>query len=136
MKHVYLSLLLAMTAVVFLFKFQNLDTVTVQFLSASLTLPLSLLLLAVYVLGMLTGGMLLSMVRSWVRGGHLETSLEQLSHGDFAAMTFLARGGAPGLGCRLHPRARCVARHCAWVCRRWWWVSRWWLLAPVHRRWP
>ena len=68
MKHVYLALLLAMTAVVFLFKFQNLDTVTVQFLSASLTLPLSLLLLAVYVLGMLTGGMLLSMVRSWVRG--------------------------------------------------------------------
>ena len=35
MKHVYLALLLAMTAVVFLFKFQNLDTVTVQFLSAS-----------------------------------------------------------------------------------------------------
>ena len=68
MKHVYLALLLAMTAVDFLFKFQNLDTVTVQFLSASLTLPLSLLLLAVYVLGMLTGGTLLSMVRSWVRG--------------------------------------------------------------------
>lgn len=36
MKHVYLALLLAtMTAVVFLLKFQNLDTVTVQFLSAS-----------------------------------------------------------------------------------------------------
>ena len=65
MKHVYLAVLLAMTAVVFLFKFQNLDTVTVQFLSASLTLPLSLLLLAVYVLGTPTGGTLLAMVRIW-----------------------------------------------------------------------
>jgi len=42
-------------------------TVTVQFLSASLTLPLSLLLGGVYVLGMLTGGVLLSVVRGWVQ---------------------------------------------------------------------
>jgi len=68
MRYVYLALLVALAAVFFLFKFQNLDTVTVQFLSASLTLPLSVLLLAVYVLGMFTGGVLLSLVRSWVQG--------------------------------------------------------------------
>lgn len=134
MKHVYLALLLAMTAVVFLFKFQNLDTVTVQFLSASLTLPLSLLLLAVYVLDgrhAPVHGSQLGARR------HLETSLEQLSHGDCGNDFSSVRGGswpwlpAPSSSCAVRR-----SRHCAWVCRRWWWVSRWWLLAPVHRRWP
>jgi len=68
MRDLYLVLLLALAAVVFLFKFQNLGSVKVQFLSARLTLPLSLLLLAVYVLGMLTGGTLMSLVRTWVHG--------------------------------------------------------------------
>lgn len=68
MRYVYLGLLLGLAAVVFTFKFQNLESVTVNFMSASLTLPLSVLLLAVYVLGMLTGGVLLSLIRSWVHG--------------------------------------------------------------------
>lgn len=68
MRYAYLALLLALASVVLLFKFQNLDTVTVQFLSASLTLPLSILLLGVYVLGMFTGGVVLSLIRSWVQG--------------------------------------------------------------------
>lgn len=51
-----------------LFKFQNLATVTVTLLSASLTLPVSSLVLAIYVLGMLTGGFVLALVRGWVRG--------------------------------------------------------------------
>lgn len=68
MRYVYLALLLALAAVVFMFKFQNLETVSVQFLSASLTLPLSVLLLGVYVLGMLTGGVVWSFIRSWVQG--------------------------------------------------------------------
>jgi hypothetical protein len=40
----------------------------VTFLSGSLTLPVAVLILVVYVLGMLTGGMVLSVIRSWVRG--------------------------------------------------------------------
>jgi len=68
MRYVYLALLIGLTAVVFLFKFQNLEVVTVSFLSASLTLPLSVLLASVYVLGMFTGGVFLSLVRSWMRG--------------------------------------------------------------------
>lgn len=66
MRYLYLALLVGLTIVAFLFKFQNLEPVTVSFLSASLTLPLSVLLVLVYVLGMFTGGVLLSLVRSWL----------------------------------------------------------------------
>lgn len=68
MRYLYLALLIGLTAVVFLFQFQNLEATTVSFLSASLTLPLSVLLVCVYVLGMFTGGVLLSLVRSWMQG--------------------------------------------------------------------
>jgi hypothetical protein len=40
----------------------------VSLLSASFTLPVSVMLFLVYVLGMLTGGFLLALVRTWVRG--------------------------------------------------------------------
>jgi uncharacterized integral membrane protein len=65
---VYITLIVALTAVVLLFKLQNLQSVTVSFLSVSFTLPASLLLILVYVLGMFTGGFLLALVRTWVRG--------------------------------------------------------------------
>ena len=68
MRFVYIALIVVFTAVVFLFKVQNLDTVTVTLFSASLTLPVSILLLGVYVLGAFTGGMLWSLLMSWVRG--------------------------------------------------------------------
>lgn len=64
MKYVHLALLLAMTAVVFLFKFQNLDTVTVQSLSASLTLPPAVAAAGGVRAGHADGSTLLSMVRS------------------------------------------------------------------------
>jgi uncharacterized integral membrane protein len=56
------------TAIVVLFKFQNLEAVTVSLLSARVTLPVSMLVLAIYVLGMLTGGFVLALLRGWVRG--------------------------------------------------------------------
>ena len=68
MKYVYMVLIVAFTAMVLLFKFQNLDSVTVSLFSASLTLSLSGLVFAVYVLGMLTGGFIVSLLKSWVRG--------------------------------------------------------------------
>jgi uncharacterized integral membrane protein len=48
--------------------FQNLTSVTISFLGMSGTLPLSLLVIFVYVLGVVTGGALFSLVRRWVRG--------------------------------------------------------------------
>ena len=41
---------------------------TVSFLSMNVTLPVSLMVIGVYVLGMITGGALVSLVRGWIRG--------------------------------------------------------------------
>jgi uncharacterized integral membrane protein len=68
MKYVYMALIVAFTAMVLLFKFQNLESVTVSLFSASLSLPLSVLVFTIYVLGMLTGGFMVSLLKSWVRG--------------------------------------------------------------------
>jgi len=64
---VYIGLIVAFTALVLLFKFQNLDAVTVSLFSASVTLPVSVLVVLIYVLGMLTGGCLLALLRTLVR---------------------------------------------------------------------
>lgn len=68
MKFVYIVLIVVFTAIVVLFKFQNLQSATVSLFSASLTLPMSVLVLGIYVLGMVTGGSLLALVRSWIAG--------------------------------------------------------------------
>jgi uncharacterized integral membrane protein len=52
---------------VLLFKFQNLDMVTLTFLSMTATMPIAILVILVYVLGMVTGGALLSLLRSMLR---------------------------------------------------------------------
>jgi uncharacterized integral membrane protein len=72
MRYIYFALLVILSAVVFTFKFQNLEMVTVVFLNSSLSLPLSLLLFLVYVLGMLTGGSLFALLKSWVRGARVQ----------------------------------------------------------------
>lgn len=68
MRYIYITLIVLLTAVVLLFKFQNLTTVTISLLGMSATLTASTLVMLVYVLGMVTGGTLFSLVRSWVRG--------------------------------------------------------------------
>jgi uncharacterized integral membrane protein len=68
MRFVNIALIVVLTAIVLLFKVQNLESATVSLLGASVTLPLSILLLAVYVLGMVSGGALLSLVRNLVAG--------------------------------------------------------------------
>jgi uncharacterized integral membrane protein len=66
MRYVYIGLIVVFTAFVLLFKFQNLETATVSLFSASITLPLSILVIAIYVLGMLTGGCVLALLRTWI----------------------------------------------------------------------
>jgi len=68
MRYVYIALIGVFTAIVILFKFQNLEAVTVSLFSSSVTLPVSILVLLVYSLGMLTGGFVLALVRGWIRG--------------------------------------------------------------------
>lgn len=68
MRYVYLAVILLLTAAVLAFTFQNLASVTVTFLNMSVTLPITLLVLTVYALGMLTGGVLWGLVRTSYRG--------------------------------------------------------------------
>jgi lipopolysaccharide assembly protein A len=68
MRYVYMALIAILAAIIILFKVQNLESVTVSLFSASVTLPISVLVLLIYVLGMLTGGFLLALLRSWVHG--------------------------------------------------------------------
>jgi uncharacterized membrane protein YciS (DUF1049 family) len=67
MRFVYLGLIVLITLAVITFKVQNIDTVTVTFLARSLTLSISTLILVVYVLGMLTGSLVLSLIGKWIR---------------------------------------------------------------------
>lgn len=73
MKYLHIFLIVVFTLFVLLFKFQNLNTVTLSFLGASLTLPASLLVIGVYVLGMFTGGMVLNLLRTIVHGATRRT---------------------------------------------------------------
>lgn len=67
-RYFHIALIVVFTTLVLLFKVQNIDNVTVSLLTWSVTLPLSLLLIGVYVLGMLTGSALVGLLRESVRG--------------------------------------------------------------------
>ncbi|MBL8415592.1 MAG: hypothetical protein JNM42_14225 [Propionivibrio sp.] len=68
MRYVYAGLILVVTAVVLMFNFQNLTSVTVTLFSMSLTMPASLLVIGVYILGMVSGSALFSLLRGWLHG--------------------------------------------------------------------
>jgi len=61
LRYLYVALIPALTAIVLLFNFQNLETVTVSFLTGSVTLPVSVLIILVYVIGMDRGGLVLGL---------------------------------------------------------------------------
>ncbi len=67
-RYIYIALIVLFAGILVLFKFQNLEAVTVSLLSASFTLPVSVLVLLIYVLGMLTGGFVLALLRTWIHG--------------------------------------------------------------------
>jgi len=68
MRYLYVALVVLVTAAVLLFKIQNLDSVTVSFLTMSVTMPVSVTIILVYVLGMVSGGALLNVLRLWFQG--------------------------------------------------------------------
>ena len=68
MRRVYLAVMVLVTLAVLLFKLQNLTSVTVTFLTMSVTLPITLFILIVYVLGMLSGWALWGCLRQAARG--------------------------------------------------------------------
>ena len=68
MRYLYVAVIVLATAVVLLFKFQNLTSVTINFLTMSVTLPITLFVLLVYVLGMFSGGAVWGLLRKSYRG--------------------------------------------------------------------
>jgi putative membrane protein len=68
MRYIYIALIGLVAVIALLFTLQNLETVTIVFFSANITLPTSILVFLVYVLGMVTGGSLGWLLRSWLHG--------------------------------------------------------------------
>ena len=63
MRYVYIALVVLFTALVLVFNIQNLQVVTVAFLTLSVTLPVSLIVILAYLLGMATGGSAWALIR-------------------------------------------------------------------------
>ena len=68
MRYIYITLIVVATIMVLIFVFENTLSTTVSFLSASVTLPLSIIVLAAYVMGILTGGAVVSFFRGVFHG--------------------------------------------------------------------
>lgn len=67
MRILYLFLIILLAGVTILFALQNLQTITVSFLSWSVTLPIALVVIGAYALGMATGGSMLAFLRWTLR---------------------------------------------------------------------
>lgn len=65
---VHIALIAVLALITLIFFFQNFQTVTFAFLGLSMTLPLAIIIVIFYILGLVTGGSLISMVRWAVRG--------------------------------------------------------------------
>jgi uncharacterized integral membrane protein len=68
MAYLYMALNALFVALILLFSVQNLGNVTITLFTFSARLPLALLVVLVYLLGMSTGGYLLALLRSSVKG--------------------------------------------------------------------
>jgi uncharacterized integral membrane protein len=68
MRWVYLTVIVVFAAATMIFAAQNLQVVTVSFLRLSVQTPLAVLIVVIYVLGALTGGSLLALLRRSIEG--------------------------------------------------------------------
>ncbi|WP_024326126.1 lipopolysaccharide assembly protein LapA domain-containing protein [Thioalkalivibrio sp. AKL19] len=68
MRYVYTLLIIVFVAVVAIFAVQNLRLVTLNFLTLYVTLPLALLIVGIYLLGLVSGGALVALLKRWIRG--------------------------------------------------------------------
>jgi uncharacterized integral membrane protein len=68
MRAFYFLVLIVIVAALVIFAYQNGESVTLQYFHRSITLPISLLIVVVYVLGMLSGWTVVGFLRrSWRR---------------------------------------------------------------------
>jgi uncharacterized integral membrane protein len=69
MRYAHIAIIVLLTVLVLSFKIQNLQSATLQFFAFSVTMPVTVLIVLVYVLGMFTGGSLWSLLKRSYRGG-------------------------------------------------------------------
>lgn len=72
MRWVYLIIVVAFVAAIVQFAIQNVELATMSFLGFSVRTPLAVLVTVVYVLGALTGGSLLALVRATIQANQSE----------------------------------------------------------------
>jgi len=63
MRWIYLAIIILFALATLIFAVQNLQTVTIAFLGFSVSLPLALQAIVIYLLGMATGGSLWALLR-------------------------------------------------------------------------
>jgi uncharacterized integral membrane protein len=68
MRGLYVLILILIVAALALFAYQNGESVTLQYFQRSVTLPMSLLIVVVYLLGMLSGWTVVGFLRRSWRG--------------------------------------------------------------------
>jgi lipopolysaccharide assembly protein A len=68
MRWIYLTIIALFVATTVIFAIQNFEIVTMSFLGFSARAPLALLVALIYVLGMVTGGSLLALLRRSLQG--------------------------------------------------------------------
>ena len=71
MRWFHLTVVALFVAAILVFAVQNLEIVTMSFLGFSARVPLALLVVIIYVLGMVTGGSLWALLRRSLRGSRL-----------------------------------------------------------------
>lgn len=73
MRYIYIFLIVLMTLIFLIFMFQNFKSTTISFFSMSITLPLSFILLIIYILGMLTGGSVVGFIKVIIKKSKTES---------------------------------------------------------------
>jgi putative membrane protein len=68
MRWVYMAVVVAIAAATLVFAVQNLQRVTISFLGLSMSAPLAVLVVVIYLLGMATGGSAWALMRWAVEG--------------------------------------------------------------------
>ena len=68
MRWIYLAVIGAVAAATLIFALQNLQSVTISFLGLSISAPLALLVIVIYLIGMATGGSAWALLRWAVQG--------------------------------------------------------------------
>lgn len=68
MRWFHTAIIVVLGAAILVFVVQNLQSATIAFLGLSLSVPLALLVIIIYALGMITGGSVWSLLRrTWLR---------------------------------------------------------------------